>query len=315
MNKEQVQPTAYADDEIDLIELAKAIWQGKWLIIAVTFIFAVGSVLFALSQPNIYRSEALLAPAESNNSMKMPGQLGGLAALAGVNLGGGNDGNKVALALEILKSREFLSRFIDKYELKPLVMAVESWQLENNQIIFSEMYDATNQTWLREVKAPYQPEPSLQEVHEEFLKLLTVSEDSASGMVRIAIEHYSPYVAADWVRLLVHEINEEMRQRETAEANSSIAYLQAQLEQTHLAEAHAMLYSLIEEQTKTLMLANVRPEYVLKTIDPAIVPEKKAKPKRALIAIVGTFLGGMLGVFVVLMLHVVRKQKENNLEE
>ncbi|HGE6125628.1 TPA: Wzz/FepE/Etk N-terminal domain-containing protein, partial [Vibrio cholerae] len=77
------QPAAMADDEIDLRELFIALWKGKWVIIATTFVFAVGSVLFALSQPNIYKADTLLAPAESSGGgglAKMAGQLGGLAA-------------------------------------------------------------------------------------------------------------------------------------------------------------------------------------------------------------------------------------------
>ncbi|MEP8095299.1 Wzz/FepE/Etk N-terminal domain-containing protein, partial [Vibrio parahaemolyticus] len=48
-------------DEIDLRELFKALWKGKWIIIATTFIFAIGSVLYALSLPNIYKADALLS--------------------------------------------------------------------------------------------------------------------------------------------------------------------------------------------------------------------------------------------------------------
>ncbi|WP_256931973.1 Wzz/FepE/Etk N-terminal domain-containing protein, partial [Vibrio parahaemolyticus] len=63
-------------------------WKGKWIIVVATFIFAIGSVLYSLSLPDIYKSDALLAPAESSNGgglSKMASQLGGLAALAGVN--------------------------------------------------------------------------------------------------------------------------------------------------------------------------------------------------------------------------------------
>lgn len=311
MKENQISSQAkYEDDEIDLVELFMALWKGKWIIIATTFVFAVGSVMYAISQPNIYRSEALLAPVEESGGMKIPGQLGGLAALAGVNLGSGG-GSKVGLALEILKSREFLGRFIVKHELKPALMAVDSWNSESNTLNFNdEIYNRTNKTWVRNVTPPQQPEPSIQETYEEFVKTLSVSEDAQSGMVKLSIEHYSPYLASEWVSLLVHELNEEMRQRETEEAESSIAYLQGQLEKTSLADAQSMLYSLIEEQTKTLMLANVRPEYVLKTIDPAVVPEKKAKPSRALIAIIGTFLGGLISVFGVLVLHAIRSRNQ-----
>lgn len=54
---------ATQDDEIDLRELFAVIWQGKWLIIAITAVFTIGAVIFALMQPNMYKSEALLAPA------------------------------------------------------------------------------------------------------------------------------------------------------------------------------------------------------------------------------------------------------------
>jgi uncharacterized protein involved in exopolysaccharide biosynthesis len=34
---------------------------------------------------------------------------------------------------------------------------------------------------------------------------------------------------------------------------------------------------------------------VFKTIDPAVVPQEKSEPKRVLIAVIATMLGGMLG--------------------
>ena len=91
------------DDEIDLKELFSAIWQGKWVIIVTTFIAAVIAVFYALSLPNIYKSEVLLAPAEENQGGGMSAlasQFGGLAAIAGVNLSGGG-ADKTTLALEV----------------------------------------------------------------------------------------------------------------------------------------------------------------------------------------------------------------------
>ena len=55
-----------------------------------------------------------------------------------------------------------------------------------------------------------------------------------------------------------------------------------------------------------MMLANVRDEYVFKTIDPAIVPENKSEPKRALICVLGTLLGGLLALIYVLGRHYIR---------
>uniref|UniRef100_UPI004047FC75 GNVR domain-containing protein n=1 Tax=Rheinheimera sp. TaxID=1869214 RepID=UPI004047FC75 len=162
-------------------------------------------------------------------------------------------------------------------------------------------YDINTKQWVREVKPPFQPKPSLLEVHEDLLKLFAISQDKTTGMVKISVEHYSPYLAKTWVEQLVKAINDEMRQRELSEAQRSIAYLNSQIDQTSIADVRTMLYSLIEEQTKTVMLANVRDEYVFKTVDPAVVAEKKAKPKRALIVILAVMLGSLLSMMFVLV--------------
>ena len=51
------------------------------------------------------------------------------------------------------------------------------------------------------------------------------------------------------------------------------------------------------------MLAKVSNEYLLKTLDPAVAPEKKVKPKRALILLLSTIFSGVLAVFLVLVMR------------
>jgi LPS O-antigen subunit length determinant protein (WzzB/FepE family) len=46
-----------------------------------------------------------------------------------------------------------------------------------------------------------------------------------------------------------------------------------------------------------------------------VVPQEKSEPKRALIAIVATMLGGMLGVFTVFVIAFIRSGKESNAEQ
>ncbi len=55
-------PQQFEDDTIDLYELWITLWNKKWLVIAVTVIAALGSVVYALLQPPIYKAEALLLP-------------------------------------------------------------------------------------------------------------------------------------------------------------------------------------------------------------------------------------------------------------
>lgn len=303
----------YQDDEIDLRELFGIIWQGKWWIIAITFVFAVGSVIYSLSLPNIYKSEATLAPTEEASGgglSQMAGQLGGLASLAGVNLGGGNT-DKTTIALEILKSRAFIKSFVEKYDILPELMAVEEWNRGSGVVFNSEIYNPDTKEWVREVEPPKQPEPSSWEYVKVFREqILEVSKDDTTGLVTIAVNHQSPEVAEQWVVWLIEEINNHMRERDIQEAQRSLEYLDKELQSTSLSDMQQVFYQLIEKQTQTIMLANVRPEYIFQTLDPAVVPEQKAKPSRALICIIGTFLGGFLSVGFVLVRNIFRKEDE-----
>ena len=305
----QFAPLPRHEDEIDLRELFIALWKGKWIIIATTFIFAVGAVLYALSQPNIYKADALLAPTESSGG-GIQGQLGGLAALAGVNLGGGQ-ASQAQLATQVMQSRQFLEYFIDKHDLWVPLMATQEWDAANNQLVINqEVYDPQTQTWLREPKGLRGAEPTAQEAIQAFKDIFSVNSSRDSGLYTVSISHLSPYIAQQWVSLLVDEINQVMRERTIAETTKNLVYLQEQLQRTSIAAMQATFYSLIEEQTKSLMLAEAQDEFVFKLIDPAVVPELKDGPKRALICVLGTLLGGMLGIAMVLVRFAFRREED-----
>ncbi|TOK51278.1 Wzz/FepE/Etk N-terminal domain-containing protein [Vibrio parahaemolyticus] len=297
-------------DEIDLRELFKAIWKGKWIIIVITFVFAIGTVLYALSLPNIYKSDALLAPAESSNGgglSKMAGQLGGLAALAGVNLGG-NESSQTELAVQVMKSRQFIEGFINKHDLLVPLMAAKGWDLANNKLILDdEVYNSGTSVWLRKPDGLRGAKPTAQEAFEVFRKeVLNISQDKDSGLYTLSVKHYSPYVAQQWVNWLIRDINKVMRKRAIAETSQNLTYLNTQLEKTSVTDMQSTFYKLIEEQTKSLMLAEVQEEFIFKVVDPAVVPELKDGPKRALICLLGLMLGLIVGVSGVLLSYTFR---------
>ena len=304
-----------SEDEIDLKELWYAIWSGKFLIIAVSTLFAVTSAVYALSQPNIYKASILLASASSEGGAgglsKLAGQFGGLASLAGINLGGGST-DKTALALEVLKSRKFIDEFISKNQLTIPLIAAENWDMVNDKLIYdSKLYDERANKWVRQVSFPMTSQPSSWEKYEAFNKIFSVSQNKETGLVTITISYYSPKLAKQWLTLLVKQLNDTMREQDSKYAKNSIDFLTAKLEQTELADMQNVFYQLIEEQTKTIMLAEVSDEYVFKTIDPANVPDTKEKPKRALIVVLTTILGGILSILIVLIRYFLIKPERN----
>ena len=305
-----VQNDTQYDDEIDLRELFGALWAGSRKIIAITAVFAFVSVIYALSLSDQYKATVLLAPAQSDSSdlSGALGQLGGLASLAGVSIGGG-DSSEAQMAQEIMKSWSFIDVFIAENNISVEVYAAEGWSRGSNELqIDDDIYDAETKTWLVENDNTGEVgPPSSWVLFQAFSERLVVSENKKSGLVSVSIEYYSPQIAKQWLDMYVAAINAHMQQRQMEKVTNNINYLQAQIENTSIAEMREVFYTIIAEQTKNKMLAEASPEYAFVAVSPSMVPEEKSQPERAFICIIGTLLGGILSVLLVLVMHYARK--------
>ena len=303
MNQPVPETRYIPDDEIDLRELFSALWQGKWVIFSVTLLFSAVGVGYALYKPDIYQASVLVAPVHDDTSAmsRLGGQLGGLAGLAGINLGGG-DASKTTIAREVLQSRAFLSRFIHRHDLTVPLMATKGWDKENQRwLIDRTVYNPDAGEWLNDDSGQ-----SLRPTDWDLVKAfkeshLSVSENKDTGMLTISVKSQSPLAARDWAQWLVNDINEHMRNQDVSEAQARIDYLEAKLAETSNAGMQQVFYQLIESEMRTVMLARAQKEYVFETIDPAVVPQEKAEPKRALIVVLAALLGGMMSSFGVLV--------------
>lgn len=293
------------DDEIDLRELFSVLWQGRWLISMISSSACLLAIIFALLTPNQYQANVLLAPAQKNSSgmSSALGQLGGLASLAGINIGDGQDSD-TRIALEVMQSRSFIEQFIKQSGITIEIMAAKSWNSDTKRLLIDEnIFDTNSRQWTR--TPPYGRElvPSLWEVYEVFLDMLVVSEDKKTGLVSVSIEYFSPYLAKQWVENYILAINLYLQQRKLARIEKNIRYLQEQIATTSVAEMREIFFTLIEEQVKSKMLVEASPDYAFTTVSEAMVPEEKSQPKRALIVILAVLLGGMLSICLVLCRH------------
>ena len=301
----QEQPSQAYDDEIDLRELFAVLWSGKKLILAITACFALFAVIYALSLPNQYKASTTLVPAQHDGGglSGALGQLGGLASLAGVSIGGG-ESSEAQVAQQIMLSRSFIEDFVRQNDLAVAVFAAQGWDRDSNQLkVDGSLFNTETDQWVREPPPGKQAEPSGWELYGAFKGMLSVAEDKKTGMVTVSVEYYSPEIAKQWVDKVVAAINTHMQSRKLERVNRNITYLEKQVEKTAIADMKEVFYTIIEEQIKSKMLAKASPEYAFVTVSPAMVPEEKTQPKRALICILGTLLGGMLSVLLVLVRH------------
>ena len=289
--------------------LIDILWQGKWILIVITAMFALASIWIALTLPNQYRAEAVLAPAESSNTSGLAGlasQFGGLASLAGISVGAGQN-NQVGEALALLTSRAFIQDFIDKRGLLPQLLAVDFWDEDTGELVLNTaVYDKNTDTWTRTPPKGKAVEPTPWEGYSAFIQLLDVNEMGKDGTLKVAIESLSPSLSKQWLEWLIEDLNASIADREMEEARKSITYLRAQIESTPIKELHTIFYSLIEEQTKKIMLAEVREDYVFKVLAAPVFPEDRSAPNRALICLGLTLFGGLFAVLILVIRHILR---------
>ena len=116
------------EDQFNLAEIFSILLAEKLIIGITTLAAALLSIVISISLPNIYTATALLAPTDQSES-GMSGlmkQYGGIASMAGISLPQGQ-GGRSKLALEMMKSRKFLTNFVERREILPELMASKSW--------------------------------------------------------------------------------------------------------------------------------------------------------------------------------------------
>ena len=264
-------PVAY-DDEIDLWQLWETVWSGRWLIIAITSLFAVGGVTYALVAQEWWRAEVVLAPADKKGGMSGAlSQLSGLASLAGVSVGGGG-GNE---PLAVLKSKDFARQFITEMNLMPVLL--KDQEAEDGKA--SDIRDALR----------------------IFETVRTVSDDKKTGLVTLSVRWKDADTAALWANELARRVNARLRAEALAEAERNVAYLQKEIAATSVVSLQQSMGRVLEGEMQKLMLARGNEEFAFKVIDKATPPKLRDAPKRALIAIVATLAGGFLGMLAVFL--------------
>jgi uncharacterized protein involved in exopolysaccharide biosynthesis len=255
--------------DIDFARIWRVIRGSKYLILTITIVCTGIALAIALATTPIFRAETVITTARNGNlGGQTGGQLGGLAniaSFAGVNLDAGSAADREAKA--VLQSRSLIEEFIRRNDLIKVLLP-----------------------------NPGKPATIWLAVKEFKEGELTIREDKRTGLLTIDVDWEDPAVAAKWANGIVALANDRLRARAIDQATRNIAFLNAQLPQTSVVEVQRSIYNLIESETKTLMLANVRMEFAFTVIDPAVPPERKDHPKRSLYVLFGLFLGFAIGV-------------------
>lgn len=266
-------------DEVNVVVLLQVLWRHRYFVAAIGIVSGLIAVYLAMTATHVYRAEVVLTEVSTggmDGGSSLTSRLGGLASLAGLNIAGG-EGAREAHA--VLRSRHLAEEFIKRYDL------IED--LAGNS--------ARQTLWFA--------------VDRFRQNVLQIRDEKNKGTTVVEIKWSNPQQAAQWANDYVALVNETLRTRALNESSRNIKYLNEQIAKTNVVELQRVLYSLVESETKTHMLANARAEYAFTVVDPAVTPESRIWPRRTLMVLTGSFLGLFFGAFLALAYDFWRRNR------
>ena len=320
-------PYPYGDteeDEIDLLEYWAVIWKNRRMISAVVAVVVAITTVYAIISPNIYCSKAVIMPIGAGKSV--PSGLAQMASqFAGISLPGnpGKDEIQGLLNSNILKKD-----IIERYRLMPLLFP-DSWDREKGEWKkpgkFGEIIHWFNPRFLLSqlVKLIHPPPESIKkhdkdgdlapDIHDGIRKLtdmVKVSEDRKSGCITVSVEDRDPELAARLVGYILHSLRQHMSREAIRLARGNREYLTRQLKTTTDPIIRNKIYELIASQVERETLAGNTEGYAFKVIDPPMVPDKRIKPKRSLMVVLGAVVSTFLGIFLAFFMEYIKNARE-----
>lgn len=303
------------EEDLTLTGLWRVLLRERWWVVACTLLGGVLGAAYAISRAPQYESQALLSSAQEDSSQMaafagLIGQFGGLANA--MNLRGAG-GASVDETVAVLTSRDFTDRFLRRHAVL--------------QYLYPERWDSKQSRWkqggdegfvsglsrsLSEAAdrlAGTRPgssvgvagsgmpgEPSMEKALERFAKLRTVTIDRRTGFMMLSVRAPTATLARDWADATIADVNQELKERALGESRKTVEVLARRMQDLQFESVRSAAAMLMEGQLRREVLAQVRPDFALKVLDPPSLPEHRVYPKRIHIVLIWSILGFGLGV-------------------
>lgn len=214
------EPDQNVSDEVDLKELFLALWAYKFLIAALSIFVSIAAGIYALRAEKVYTASTIFALGERTSSSgilgSLGGELGGLAALAGVKAGSGSE----EALVERFRSRDFILEVATDLNLK-------------NDELFNS-YNPNSQTpkWKASLKAVLGLQSATEDpVNMQIWSIVSSYEDlvsievTESGSIKISVKHTAPQRAAQIANFLASKIILVLGQENEESVDKKLEYL------------------------------------------------------------------------------------------
>lgn len=298
------------EDEIDLRELWKTIKKGKKLIFIVSIIIVSLTLIYALKLPNVYKSSATLIPTESSSNAL--GGLGGLAAMAGVNIGSGGSMTPDVAFSSLLGNYEFMKNFVKKHKI------VEHYyrdDVDKNYVFalgYREVYDLFSSK-----KELQDYELAAYNIIKSISSNFSIDSDKKTSLVTVSFSDSDRTYTPKMVNWFLEDASEYLVRNSLKNIDEKLNYFEKEFAKTTSVEIRQSLSETISKILENKVVLQSKRYY---QCDPLTVPHEsyvkdKIKPKRSLIIIASFITSLILGVFLVFFIEFIKvKPEEKTIE-
>jgi len=297
------------EDEIDLRELFSTIWKNKFTIAIFSLLITSGALLYALKKPNVYTSSTVLILKE-NSKPSIGGGASALAAMAGINIGGGSGSIDIAgLFKNLLGNYAFNKDIIQRYNL---VDMLKTENIEKNFVF------AANK---REIYDFFKSKPDLDKKEEDLIfdtyknlskNILSTSTDKESGAITLSAKFEDRFIAKKLLDIYLKEMSDYIKKLDLKEIDEQVKYYEKELYNAKNLDLKANINELLSALVKKKVLSQAGEFYMVKQLTkPQVAYVKdKAGPKRALIIIVAFITSIILGIFFIFFKEFLKNSNE-----
>ena len=308
---EQANINCVDEDEIDLRELWETIKKGKMTIFITMFIVVSLTFVYVLKMPNSYKSEAVLIPSKSGGASSSG--LGGLAAMAGISLGGGTMTPDIAFQ-SLLNDYVFMKNFVQK---NGIVSYYSRDDADKNYVFafgFRGLYDLLHSKGKKEVK---DKSTLVFNTVKRVKGALSISSDKKSGLITISYTDPDRTYAPKVVNMFLKDASAYLVQNNLKNINKRLKYFQEEISKVEAFELRQSLSQMISQILKEKVMMQSKEYYKcdLLTAPYAAYIKNKAKPKRGLILVVSFVTSMILGIFLVFFMSFIKENKNKDEEQ
>ncbi len=307
------QPQYIEEDEIDLRELFSTIWKNKFTIAIIALLVTSFALLYALKKPNLYTTSTVLI-LKNNDKPNISGGAAAMAAMAGIDLGGGGGGIDIAgLFKNLLGDYAFHKSIIEKYQINQML------SLENieKHFVFAlnkrEIYNFFKLTADIEER---KEEEIIFDTYEELKDILSTSTDKESGAITLSAKFEDRFVAKELINIYLKEMSNYIKRLDLKEIDEQVRYYEQELANAKNLDLKTNINDLLSALVKKKVLSQSGEFYMVKQLTKPKVPyiKDKAGPKRALIIIVAFITSIILGIFFIFFKEFIKNSDERDSE-